>query len=71
MITWKKWRVGLALAIGISILTAGAGIAADMTWRQFVALLCSCLLSGLVSYLAKSPIESVEDDTPPQKPPTP
>ena len=60
--TWKKWRVGLWLAIGIALLTAGAGIASDMTARQFVALLCSCLLSGIVSYLAKSPLEDVEDD---------
>jgi len=59
--TWKKWRVGLWLAIGIAILTAGAGVASDMSWRQFVALVCSCLLSGIVSYLAKSPLEDVED----------
>lgn len=59
--TWKKWRVGLYLTIGIGILSAGAGIAADMTWRQFVALLCSSLLAGVTGYLSKSPLENVED----------
>ena len=59
--TWKKWRVGLWLAIAIALLSAGAGVAADMTWRQFVALLSSSLLSGLSGYVTKSPIEDIED----------
>ena len=62
--TWKKWRVGLWLAIGVAILSAGAGVASDMSWRQFVALLCSTLLSGVTGYLSKSPLEDVEDAWP-------
>lgn len=60
-LTWHKWRVGLWLALGIAVLSTGAGVAADMTWRQFVALLCSNLLAGATAYLAKSPLENVEE----------
>ena len=58
--TWKKWRVGFWLAVAVALLSAGAGVAAELTWRQFVALLCSSLLAGVSGYLAKSPIDDIE-----------
>lgn len=59
--TWKKWRIGLALACVFGLLNAGAGLLGDMGWKSFIAVLCASLLTNLMSYLTKHPLEDVED----------
>lgn len=69
--TWKKWRVGLWLAILLGFLSAGAGLLAGMAWQAFVAVLCTSLLTHITAYLMKSPIEQVDDGpADPEPPPT-
>lgn len=60
-LTWKKWRVGLLLAIGLGCISAGAGLAAGMQWQAFVAVLCTSLVTHVGAYLAKSPLDQVDD----------
>jgi len=60
--TWKKWRVGFWIQVLLGCLAAGAGLAAGVTWKQFVAILCTSLTTQLVGYLSKSPLEDVEDE---------
>jgi hypothetical protein len=59
-LTWKKWRVGLWLAIGFGVLTAGIG-GLTGNWKTFVSVLCSSVIGQVTSYLMKSPISDVQD----------
>ncbi|MDE2100809.1 MAG: hypothetical protein KGL39_26420 [Patescibacteria group bacterium] len=71
-LTWKKWRVGLALSITLGCLSAGAGLAAGISWKGFTAVLCTSLLTHIGAYLTKSPLDQVDDgdaaQTEPNKP---
>ena len=62
--TWKKWRVGLWLAIAIALLSAVGGIASDMTWRQIIASVSMAVSAGIVNYIVQSPIQNIEDKDP-------
>lgn len=57
---WKSWRIGLLLVALTSLLTAGAGLVdPHMTWRGFVAVFCSSLLTSLPLYLYRHPLPNV------------
>lgn len=60
-LTWKKWRVGLILAIGLGALSGIAGLAAGMTWEAFAAVVATSVVTHIGAYLQKSPLEDVED----------
>lgn len=60
-LSWKKWVIGLSVAILFGLLTAGAGLVAGMQWQAFVAVLCASLATNLGAYLMKHPVESVEE----------
>lgn len=59
---WKKWKIGLVISLALGVLTAGAGLADQMSWKSFVAVLCAAVLSNLFSFLKQHPIESVQDE---------
>lgn len=63
MFSWKQWRVGLLIAVLLSLCVAGAGLSAGMGWKPFVAVFCSACLTNLGAYLKQHPIDQVEDDT--------
>jgi hypothetical protein len=58
---WKKWRIGMGIAIVCGVFNAGAGLAGTMDWKSFVAVLCASLLTNLGNFLKQHPIESVDD----------
>lgn len=64
--TWKKWRVGLWLTLGIAVLSTLAGLTTDMNWRQLLALFGTTTSAALTTYLMKSPLQDVEDETDPK-----
>jgi len=69
--TWKKWRVGLLLTIGLGVLSGCAGLAAGMSWQAFAAVVATSLVTHITAYLQKSPLEDVEDQNnnePPKQP---
>ena len=66
---YKKWKIGFTVSIIFGLLTAGAGLAAGMTWQAFVAVLCTSLVTQLAAYLMKHPVEDISDDPPPFRPP--
>ena len=43
--------MGMLVSAVASLLVAGAGLAAGMTWRQFVAVFCSAMLTHGAAYL--------------------
>lgn len=59
----KKWRIGFVVALVLSLLTAGAGLAAGMQWQAFVAVFCAAAVSNLGAYLMKHPVESIVEET--------
>lgn len=61
-LSWKKWIIGLSVAILFGLLTAGAGLVAGMTWQAFVSVLCAALATNLGAYMMKHPVESVEEE---------
>lgn len=61
--SWRKWRLGLVVAIACGLLSAGAGVMAGMKWQAFIAVLSTSLLTHLVTYLKDHPIENIEDTT--------
>ena len=60
-LTWKKWKIGLSVAVLFGLLSAGAGLVAGMQWQAFVAVLCTSLATHLGAYLMKHPVEAVEE----------
>lgn len=58
---WKKWKLGFCIACGCGLLSAGASLVDGMHWRAFVAVLCTSLLTNLLTYLKDHPVEAVKD----------
>jgi hypothetical protein len=61
-ITKWQWRTGLLLAILFGFLNAGVG-GLTGNWKTFVSVLCSSLITQLMSFLTKSPLDDVVDTT--------
>lgn len=68
---WKKWKVGLCIAVFMALFNAGSGLVGDMGWKSFVAVLCSALVTNLGNFLYKHPIEEIEDTVHLHKPEDP
>lgn len=60
-ITWKKWRVGLLVTILLGLLSGCAGLATGMSCQAFIAVVSTSLVTHIVAYLSKSPIEEIEE----------
>lgn len=65
---WKKWKIGLVVAVILGLLSAGAGLAAGMHWQAFIAVLCTSLTTHLLAFLKEHPVESVKEETNPNNP---
>ncbi len=65
---WRKWKLGLVIAIVLSFLVAGSGLAAGAHWQAFVAVLCTALLTHLGSFLKEHPVDDIafDDDSKPK-----
>ena len=61
-LTKWQWRTGLIFAIVFGFLNAGVG-GLTGNWKTFVSVLCTSLLTQITSYLTKSPIDEVADDS--------
>jgi hypothetical protein len=61
--TWRRWRLGVLVAVLLSAIVAGAGLVAGTNWRALVATFCTALLTHLGSFLKDHPPESVSFDT--------
>jgi len=70
-ITKWQWRTGLWLTIGIGLLSTLTNLATDMNWKQWLAATGGTLATAITGYLAKSPIDDVQEvaDVPPVETP--
>lgn len=58
-INWRNWRLGLIVALLLSLLTAGAGLTEDMSWRAFIAVFCVSAITHMGTFLYQHPVEKV------------
>lgn len=58
---WKKWKIGLVIAVFCGVLNAGASLVDGMHWKAFLAVLCTSLLTNLLTYLKDHPVDAISD----------
>lgn len=62
-LSWKQWRIGAMESLFLSLLVAGAGVAADMGWKAFIAVFCASAVTHYGAFRKQHPVEEVEDTT--------
>ena len=67
-ISWRKWRLGFALAIGSAVLNGLAVMACDANWKAILASFAVAVGTSLKNYVTQFPIEDIEDTQIIQKP---
>lgn len=63
--SWKRWKLGVAVSIVLSLLVAGSGLTAGMNWKSFVAVFCTAAITHLGAFLKDHPIEQITTDSNP------
>jgi hypothetical protein len=59
--TWRKWKLGLAVAIMLSLFVAGSGLDSSWNWMSFVRVFCIACLTHMGAFLKTHPIEDITD----------
>lgn len=60
---WKKWKIGAAVSVILSLCVAMAGVAAGITWQGFLAVLGAALVTHFGSYIKDHPVDKITFDT--------
>jgi hypothetical protein len=58
--SWRRWKLGVLVSIVLSLIVAGAGVAAGIHWQAFVSVLCAALLTHFGSFLQQNPVEKID-----------
>lgn len=71
--SWRRWKLGIVVAVVLSACVAGSALEAGTTWRVFVQVFCTALVTHFLSFLKDHPLEQIQfsDTTPPFPPPPP
>ena len=67
---FKAWKLGACIAIVLSALVAGSGLAAGMSWQSFVAVFCTAALTHFGAFVTQNPVDKIKFDSN-EKTPTP
>lgn len=59
---WKRWKLGIAVSVVLSLAVGGAGVVEGASWRTFVAVFCAALVTHLGAFLKDHPVDCVEFD---------
>jgi len=59
----KKWIIGAVASLVLSGFVAGSGLAADMTWKAFLAVFCAACLTHFGAWMKQNPPEQITFDT--------
>jgi hypothetical protein len=62
-VSWRRWKLGIAVALALSFFVAGAGLTQGMKWQAFVAVLCAACVTHFGSFLKDHPVEQITYDT--------
>lgn len=63
--SWRRWKLGVAVAIMLSLFVAGAGVVANMGWKAFIAVFCAACVTHFGSFIKDHPVESITFDSAP------
>jgi hypothetical protein len=55
--SWKRWKIGLAVAATTGLLTGVLGLAVNMTWKQIGMLIAITVAKDLLLFLKDHPPE--------------
>lgn len=61
--SWRRWKLGAAVAIFFSLLVAGAGLTAGISWRAFAAIFCAACVTHFGTFLKDHPTDQITFDT--------
>lgn len=61
--SWRRWKLGMVVTVVLSLVVAGAGVAAGMKWQSFVAVFCTALLTHFGSFIKDHPVDQITFDT--------
>ena len=60
---WKAWKIGAVVSVLLSLFVAMAGVAAGISWHQFLAILGAALSTHFGAYIKDHPTEKISWDT--------
>jgi len=60
---WRKWKIGLAVAMLTGILSGFLGLAIGLTWPQVWILLAASLAKDTLLYLKSNPVDQITFET--------
>jgi hypothetical protein len=60
---WKVWIIGAVISIVLSLFVAMAGIAAGISWPQFLSILGAALVTHFGAYVTQHPVDKIKFDT--------
>lgn len=61
--SWKRWKMGLCVSCLTGFFTGLAGLAAGITWKQFLIIVAVCIGKDAGLFLKQHPVDSIEDTT--------
>lgn len=61
--SWRRWKLGIVVAVGLSLLVAGAALEAGTSWRVFLQVFCVACLTHLGAFLKDHPPEAISFET--------
>lgn len=62
-ISWKRWKLGVIIAVGLSALVATAGLTTGTHWKTWLATFAVALITHFGAFQTQHPLESIELDT--------
>lgn len=60
---WRAWKLGVVIAVAMSLLVAGSGLVHGMDWQAFLAVFCTACLTHLGTFLKDHPPDQISFDT--------
>jgi len=57
---WRRWKLGVVVALVLSLLVAGAALTVGGTWQVFVSVFCCAGVTHLGAFLKDHPVEQID-----------
>lgn len=57
---WRRWRLGILVALVLSGLVAGSALTAGCSWQVLVSVFCTAAITHLGAFLNEHPVEQID-----------
>lgn len=61
--SWRSWKLGILVALAMSLFVALAGLTAGMKWQAFLAVFGAGCLTHFGTFLKDHPVDQITFDT--------